>query len=84
MRSMRVLRNSVEFYVGILPFVIFNLYNVSYILNIVYYHVYNHSKQLELSVQFMFSRNRDSVHHVEVNFREKILQHCLTGLMVQV
>jgi len=40
-------------------FMIFTLYNIDYILNIVYYHVYNHSKQLELSIQFMFSCNRD-------------------------
>jgi len=50
---------SVEFYFSIWPFMIFTLYNIDYILNIVYYHVYNHSKQLELSVQFMFSCNRD-------------------------
>ena len=50
---------SVEFYFDLLPFMIFTLYNIDYILNIVYYHVYSHSKQLELSIQFMFSHNRD-------------------------
>ena len=38
---------------------IFTLYNIDYILKIVYYHVYNHSKQFELLIQFMFSCNRD-------------------------